>query len=165
LDLLACPRCGGRLKYISTILDPRVARRILEHLRMPARAPPELPASDPSAVKASHASSSCRAPRGQRRRRWTSATGGVRPTPSRSLPMGGPRPSRRATSAARRVRRRAGCASSRCLSCTHRHNMARVHPADFRAKSQKTRVLSAGMHVADGSWEGSLVCSPSPGWV
>jgi hypothetical protein len=39
LDVLACPRCGGRLKYISTILDPRVARRILEHLQMPARAP------------------------------------------------------------------------------------------------------------------------------
>jgi hypothetical protein len=47
LDVLACRRCGGRLKYISTILDPRIARRILEHLRMHARAPPEQPASDP----------------------------------------------------------------------------------------------------------------------
>jgi hypothetical protein len=47
LDVLACRRCGGRLKYISTILDPLVARRIPAHLQMPARAPPELPASDP----------------------------------------------------------------------------------------------------------------------
>ena len=47
LDVLGCTRCGGRLKYIGTILDPRVARRILEHLRMPSRAPPQLPACDP----------------------------------------------------------------------------------------------------------------------
>jgi hypothetical protein len=47
LDVLACPRCGGRLKHVSTILDGRVARRILEHVGMSARAPPELPARDP----------------------------------------------------------------------------------------------------------------------
>ena len=47
IDVLACARCGGRLKYISTILDPRVARHIFEHLLLPARAPPELPAADP----------------------------------------------------------------------------------------------------------------------
>jgi hypothetical protein len=44
LDVLACPRCGGRLRHIATILDARVARRILEHLKLPARAPPEAPA-------------------------------------------------------------------------------------------------------------------------
>jgi hypothetical protein len=49
LDVLACPRCGGRLRLIATILDPRVARRILNHLGLradpvqtePARAPPD----------------------------------------------------------------------------------------------------------------------------
>lgn len=48
LDLLECSRCGGRLKYIATILDSRVARRILEHLGRPARAPPVAPARDPA---------------------------------------------------------------------------------------------------------------------
>jgi hypothetical protein len=47
LDVLACPRCGGRMRYIATIRDGGVARNILEHLRMPARAPPQLPACDP----------------------------------------------------------------------------------------------------------------------
>jgi hypothetical protein len=35
------------LKYVATILDARVARRILEHLGRPARAPPVAPARDP----------------------------------------------------------------------------------------------------------------------
>jgi hypothetical protein len=47
LDVLACARCGGRMKHLGTVLDPRVARRILEHVGLPARAPPELPARDP----------------------------------------------------------------------------------------------------------------------
>jgi hypothetical protein len=44
LDVLACPRCGGRLKHVATILDARVARRIVGKS---ARAPPELPVRDP----------------------------------------------------------------------------------------------------------------------
>ena len=47
LDVLACPRCGGRLKHIATILDARVARKILQHLGRSARPPPEAPACDP----------------------------------------------------------------------------------------------------------------------
>jgi hypothetical protein len=47
LDVLACPRCGDRLRYIATITDPQVARRILEHLNLPARAPPLAPARTP----------------------------------------------------------------------------------------------------------------------
>lgn len=31
LDVLACARCG-RLKHVATILDPRAAYRILEHV-------------------------------------------------------------------------------------------------------------------------------------
>ena len=48
LDVLACPRCGGRLRLVATVDDPRVIREILASLRRPAegadRAPPHLPA-------------------------------------------------------------------------------------------------------------------------
>ena len=47
LDVLACARCGGRMRHIATILDARIARKILEHVGLPARAPPEAPAKDP----------------------------------------------------------------------------------------------------------------------
>ena len=48
-DVLACPKCGGRMIVLSTIEDPAVIRRILTHLGLsmdggepvPARAPPE----------------------------------------------------------------------------------------------------------------------------
>jgi hypothetical protein len=41
LDVLACPRCGGRLQLIATISDPRVIERILAHLApAPASATP-----------------------------------------------------------------------------------------------------------------------------
>ena len=48
-DVLACPRCGGRMVVLATIADPAVIRRILTHLGLsmeggepgPARAPPE----------------------------------------------------------------------------------------------------------------------------
>ena len=48
LDVLACPRCGGRLTLIALIEDPVVIVRILRHLGLPtelsearpARAPP-----------------------------------------------------------------------------------------------------------------------------
>jgi hypothetical protein len=47
-DVLACPRCGGRMVVLSTIDDPAVIRRILTHLGfsmeegepLPGRAPP-----------------------------------------------------------------------------------------------------------------------------
>ena len=47
LDVLACPRCGGRLRHIATILDAAVAKKILEHLGLPARAPPSGPVRVP----------------------------------------------------------------------------------------------------------------------
>ena len=34
-DVLACPRCGGRMRLIATMEDPRVIRRILAHLGLP----------------------------------------------------------------------------------------------------------------------------------
>ena len=45
LDVLVCPRCGGRLTLIALIEDPAVIVRVLGHLGLPtdipeARAPP-----------------------------------------------------------------------------------------------------------------------------
>lgn len=55
LDVLACPRCGGRLRVVATIQDPAVVRTILAHLKLapgpdpPGPAPPPLdhPAATP----------------------------------------------------------------------------------------------------------------------
>ena len=47
LDVLACPRCGGRLRVIATVQDPVVVRAILAHLGLapspdsPGPAPPQ----------------------------------------------------------------------------------------------------------------------------
>jgi len=47
LDVLACPRCGGRLRVIATIQDPAVVRAILAPLGLapgpasPCPAPPQ----------------------------------------------------------------------------------------------------------------------------
>ena len=51
LDVLACPRCGGRMSVIATIEAADVLRKILGHLGLPidppaplsARPPPSLP--------------------------------------------------------------------------------------------------------------------------
>ena len=48
VDALRCPGCGARMRVLSAITDPDVARRILDCLRMPSRAPP-LAASKPRA--------------------------------------------------------------------------------------------------------------------
>jgi hypothetical protein len=45
LDALRCPRCGATLRLIAAIEDPAVARRILECIGLPARAPPLTPAA------------------------------------------------------------------------------------------------------------------------
>jgi hypothetical protein len=45
IDGLRCPRCGSTLRLIAAIEDPAVARKILECLGLPARAPPLEPAS------------------------------------------------------------------------------------------------------------------------
>lgn len=43
-DVLACPRCGGRLRLIALVEEARVIRRILDHLGVPS----EVPAARPS---------------------------------------------------------------------------------------------------------------------
>jgi hypothetical protein len=45
IDALRCPRCGSTLHLIAAIEDPDIARKILECLKLPARAPPLEPAS------------------------------------------------------------------------------------------------------------------------
>jgi hypothetical protein len=44
VDALRCPGCGVRMRLIAAIEDPEVARKILECLDLPARAPPLEPA-------------------------------------------------------------------------------------------------------------------------
>jgi len=46
-DVLACPRCGGRMRLIATIEDPLVIRRILAHLRLPPEGPDPYPSRPP----------------------------------------------------------------------------------------------------------------------
>ena len=48
LDVLACPRCGGRMRILAAIDSPDAIHKILTCLGLPTRAPPIAPAvSDP----------------------------------------------------------------------------------------------------------------------
>ena len=47
VDVLKCPRCGGRLRLIALIEASAVARRILTHLGLPADVPRPAPARAP----------------------------------------------------------------------------------------------------------------------
>jgi hypothetical protein len=46
--VLACPDCGGRLRLLATIADPRVIATILAHLGLPLEPPRPAPARQPS---------------------------------------------------------------------------------------------------------------------
>ena len=48
LDVLACPRCDGRLKLIALIDDPAVIRRLLRHLELPTEVREARPARAPT---------------------------------------------------------------------------------------------------------------------
>jgi len=48
LDVLACPDCGGRLRLVATIAEPRVIARILAHLGLPLEPPCPVPPRPPS---------------------------------------------------------------------------------------------------------------------
>ena len=47
LDVLACPRCGGRLRLIALIDEAAVIERILRHLGLPTEIPAAGPARAP----------------------------------------------------------------------------------------------------------------------
>ncbi len=55
IDVLACPRCGGRMRVLAAIHPPDAAVAILDCLGLASRAPPPLPArsDDPEAGPAS----------------------------------------------------------------------------------------------------------------
>lgn len=36
IDVLACPRCGGRMRVLATLEEPRVVQKILRHVGLPA---------------------------------------------------------------------------------------------------------------------------------
>ena len=47
LDVLACPRCGGRLRVVALVEHAAVVQRILRHLGLPAEVPEPRPARAP----------------------------------------------------------------------------------------------------------------------
>ncbi len=44
IDITTCPQCGGPLTILAAIEDPPVIGKILSHLGLPTRAPPQAPA-------------------------------------------------------------------------------------------------------------------------
>jgi hypothetical protein len=49
-DVLACPRCGGRLGLVALIEEARVIRRILGHLGLPTEVPAARPSRAPPLI-------------------------------------------------------------------------------------------------------------------
>jgi hypothetical protein len=47
LDVLACPRCGQRMRLVATIEDPAVVKKILNHLGLSTEVPEAQPARPP----------------------------------------------------------------------------------------------------------------------
>ena len=39
LDVLACPKCGGRMRIVAAVMDPEQIARLCDHLGEPAQAP------------------------------------------------------------------------------------------------------------------------------
>jgi hypothetical protein len=52
VDVLACPTCGGRLRPLGEITEPRMVRLVLESLGVPTEAPQPARARDPTALLA-----------------------------------------------------------------------------------------------------------------
>ena len=50
LDVLACPRCGGRLRLIAVLEASDTTARILRHLNLPTEVPSPAPARPPPGV-------------------------------------------------------------------------------------------------------------------
>jgi len=52
IDIETCPECAGKVKVIASIEDPRVIKKILDHLGLDSRAPtPWNPRGPPDASK------------------------------------------------------------------------------------------------------------------
>ena len=52
IDVLACPRCGNRMRLVATIEDPRIVEQILTHLGLPSEPVRADPAQPPPASAA-----------------------------------------------------------------------------------------------------------------
>ncbi|MBI3784113.1 MAG: hypothetical protein HY270_12005 [Deltaproteobacteria bacterium] len=44
IDILECPECGGRLRFLATIETRAIVEKILRHLSLPVEAPQPAPA-------------------------------------------------------------------------------------------------------------------------
>jgi hypothetical protein len=55
IDVLACPRCGGRLRLLALIEQASVIARVLGHLGLPIEVPAPRPARAPPLAFADHA--------------------------------------------------------------------------------------------------------------
>ena len=51
IEVETCSKCGGRMKIIAAIEDPKVIRKILEHMGLDTKPPPLKPARGPPKVK------------------------------------------------------------------------------------------------------------------
>ena len=51
IDVVACPRCGGRLRLIATVEDPRAIREILEALAFSTEAVERAPRQSVDAIR------------------------------------------------------------------------------------------------------------------
>ena len=47
IDIEVCPKCRGKIKIIAAIEDPKVIKKILDHMNLPSVAPVLLPARGP----------------------------------------------------------------------------------------------------------------------
>jgi hypothetical protein len=47
LDVETCPRCGGRMRLLALVTEPKNVERFLRHLGEPTEPPPRAPARDP----------------------------------------------------------------------------------------------------------------------
>jgi hypothetical protein len=50
IDVETCSKCGGNMKIIAAIEDPKVIRKILEHMGLDTKPPPLHPARGPPKV-------------------------------------------------------------------------------------------------------------------
>jgi hypothetical protein len=47
IDVETCPKCGGRMRLLALVTDPKNVARFLRHLGEPTEPPPRAPARDP----------------------------------------------------------------------------------------------------------------------
>lgn len=59
-EVLACPRCAGRMRLVALIHAPNVIERILRHLALPTEVPHLRPSRDPPLGRVLEASAGLR---------------------------------------------------------------------------------------------------------